>query len=74
MVRGHSRKKDMPLLLVLCVPFIAAVREPSTCARKIQKLGFICGARGQGTQALVSDAVGSQGSWLLTVSLTVSMR
>lgn len=41
-VRDHARKRDMPLLLVFCVLFIAVVREPSTCDRKIQKVRFIC--------------------------------
>ena len=41
-VRDHARKKDMPLLLGFCVLFIDAVRKPSMCDRKIQKLGCLC--------------------------------
>ena len=42
-VRDHAGKKDMPLFLVFYVPLIAFIRESSTCDRKIQKLGCLCG-------------------------------
>lgn len=56
-----------------------SVRESSTCDRKIQKPGWLCGScvclwvHAQGAQILVSESVGSQGSWLSKVSYTVNI-
>ena len=62
MVRDHAGKKDMPLFLIFCVLFIAFIREPSTCDRKIHNLDayvgcvFVCVCvAGQGTQVPVSE-------------------